>query len=200
MRRTALLLASVAVALLLVSGVALAATKIGGPGDDALRGTNNPDLLDGRGGDDAIHGKGGDDCPTSSGFYFLIGGTGDDEIYGNGGDDCLYGGGDPLGPDRPYFEKGEDALYGNGGNDFLNGGQGADEIAGGDGNDYLVDGATKGESSEDTLWGGNGRDQLDVDNVPAARDVVDCGPGVDLVDADRKDVLVRCENRGTVGD
>ena len=103
MRRTALLLASVAAALLLVSRVALAATKIGGPGDDVLIGTNNPDLLDGRGGDDVIHGKGGDDCPTSSRFYFLIGGTGDDDIYGNGGDDCLYGGGDLLGPDPAYL-------------------------------------------------------------------------------------------------
>ena len=82
----------------------------------------------------------------------------------------------------------------------MNGGQGADDISGGDGDDLLIDGDTKNESSEDRLWGGNGRDQLDVDNVPAARDFVDCGPGGDLVDADRKDVLVGCENRGTVGD
>ena len=204
MRRIGFLLAATAAVLVLVGGVALAATKIGGPGDDALIGTNNPDLLDGRGGDDAIHGKGGDDCevfatPEDPEFEFptLIGGTGDDAIYGNGGDDCLFGGG--LGR-TTVLERGEDALYGNEGDDFLNGGQGADAIAGGDGDDLLIDGVTKGESSEDALWGGSGRDQLDVDNVPAARDVVDCGPGIDLVDADRKDVLVDCEKRGTVGD
>jgi Ca2+-binding RTX toxin-like protein len=199
-RRTVLLVAVVAACLVMASGVALAATKIGGPGEDALVGTNNPDLLDGRGGSDAIYGKGGDDCPNNNGFFFLIGGTGNDAIHGGAGNDCLYGGGDPRGPARAFFERGEDDLYGGDGNDFMNGGQGADNIAGGDGNDLLIDGATKGESSVDTLSGGKGRDRLDVDNVPAAKDVVDCGGGVDLIDADRKDVFSDCERRGTVGD
>lgn len=52
----------------------------------------------------------------------------------------------------------------------------------------------------DALSGGKGRDRLDVDNRPAAKDMVDCGAGVDKVDADRKDVIVNCEKRGTVGD
>jgi Ca2+-binding RTX toxin-like protein len=194
-----LVLAAMALALLLASGVALAVIKIGGPREDRLVGTNNPDLLDGRGGGDTIRGKGGDDCPTESRFFFLIGGTGDDTIHGGAGADCLYCGGDPRGPDRAYFERGQDALYGGDGNDFINGGQGHDAISGGEGNDLLIDGATKGESSTDALSGGDGHDQLDVDNVPAAKDVVDCGVGVDRVDADRKDVLIDCENRGTWG-
>ena len=200
MRRVILLLTVMAVTLVVASGVAWAVTKNGGPGRDVLEGTNRPDLLDGRGGDDVIFGKGGDDCPTERRFFFLIGGTGDDAIHGGAGVDCLYGGGDPLGPDRAYFERGQDALYGGDGNDFINGGQGPDAISGGEGSDLLIDGATKGESSTDALSGGDGNDQLDVDNVPAAKDVVHCGGGVDRVDADAQDLLFGCEKRANVGD
>jgi hypothetical protein len=43
MRRTILLLATMALTLLVATGVALAVTKIGGPGPDTLRGTNGAD-------------------------------------------------------------------------------------------------------------------------------------------------------------
>jgi hypothetical protein len=45
MRRVALVLAAIALALLLASGVALAANKIGTDGPDTLRGTNGDDNL-----------------------------------------------------------------------------------------------------------------------------------------------------------
>ena len=56
MRKTVVLLASMAATLLLTGGVALALTKVGGPGHNVLYGTNNPDKIDGRAGDDIIHG------------------------------------------------------------------------------------------------------------------------------------------------
>jgi hypothetical protein len=49
MRRVALVLAAMALALLLASGVALAVTKVGGPGPDTLMGTKGSDTLAGRG-------------------------------------------------------------------------------------------------------------------------------------------------------
>ena len=49
MRKTVLLLASTALVVLLVSGVALAVTKVGGPGGDTLMGTRGSDELSGRG-------------------------------------------------------------------------------------------------------------------------------------------------------
>jgi hypothetical protein len=55
MRRVALVLAAMALALLLASGVALAVTKIGTDGPDTLRGTNRADNLVGRGGGDIIY-------------------------------------------------------------------------------------------------------------------------------------------------
>jgi hypothetical protein len=45
MRRVALVLAAIALALLLASGVALAVNKIGTDGPDTLRGTNGDDNL-----------------------------------------------------------------------------------------------------------------------------------------------------------
>jgi hypothetical protein len=45
MRRTILLLASMALTLLVASGVALAVTRIGTDGPDTLRGTNGADNL-----------------------------------------------------------------------------------------------------------------------------------------------------------
>ncbi len=56
MRRLILLLTVMAAALVLASGVALAVTKIGGPGPNTLRGTNGPDNLLGRGGNDVLFG------------------------------------------------------------------------------------------------------------------------------------------------
>ncbi len=61
MRRTILLLATMTLTLLVASGVALAVTKIGGPGPDTLRGTNGADNLLGNGGNDVLYALGGRD-------------------------------------------------------------------------------------------------------------------------------------------
>ena len=88
MRRTMLLLATMALTLLVASGVALAVTKIGGPGPNTLRGTNGADNLLGRGGNDALFGLGGSDN--------LLGEEGKDWVLG-GNEDAPQGGDKLLG-------------------------------------------------------------------------------------------------------
>jgi Ca2+-binding RTX toxin-like protein len=119
MRKSVLLLPSMAATLLLASGVALALTKVGGPGHNVLYGTNNPDKIDGRAGDDTISGLGGDDRCTLKGY--LVGGKGNDTIYGGTGDDDIFGGrnfvADCGGEQRPG-ERGRDVLYAGSGSDW----------------------------------------------------------------------------------
>ncbi len=61
MRRTILLVATMAVSLLVASGVALAVNRIGTDGPDTLRGTNGPDNLLGLGGNDVLYALAGND-------------------------------------------------------------------------------------------------------------------------------------------
>jgi Ca2+-binding RTX toxin-like protein len=165
MRRVALVLAAMALALLLASGVAWAVNKIGTNGPDTLRGTNGDDNLLGRGGNDRLLGLGGRDN--------LLGGAGRDTLLG--GNEHI-----PLGGDKN--------LVGGRGNDLVLGGRGSDNIVGEAGNDTLVDGPLR-EFSTDKLSGGAGNDSIDVTNVPAFKDLVTCGGGFDLVLADREDVV-----------
>ena len=54
MRRAILMVATMALTLLVASGVALAVTKIGTNGPDTLKGTNGDDNLIGKGGNDIL--------------------------------------------------------------------------------------------------------------------------------------------------
>jgi Ca2+-binding RTX toxin-like protein len=72
MRRVVCVLAAMALALLLASGVALALTKIGTNGPDTLRGTNGNDNLLGKGGNDRLFALNGRDT--------LLGGPGKDWV------------------------------------------------------------------------------------------------------------------------
>ena len=166
MRRTILLLTTMALTLLVASGVALAVTKIGTDGPDTLRGTNKADNLLGRGGNDILFGK-----------------DGRDNLLGEEGKDVLFGG----------FEdgtgSGDKNLVGGSGNDFVLGAKGSDNIVGGTGNDFLVEDGLR-EFSKDTLSGGSGNDVIDVWHKPAAvQDVVTCGSGFDRVIADRASLV-----------
>jgi len=82
---------------------------------------------------------------------------------------------------------GNDQLTGTAGSDRLDGGNGDDRIRGGGGNDRITGGPGK-----DTIFGGPGDDKIFVRD--GARDVVDCGPGHDTVEADHLDMIARnCE-------
>ena len=165
MRRTIVLLATMALTLLLASGVAWAVNKIGTDGSDTLRGTNGADNLIGRGGNDTLFALAGNDN--------LLGGAGRDEVFG----------GDERNP-----KGGNKNLQGGPGNDIVFGGRGSDNVLGDEGNDFLIDGPTR-ESSVDKVSGGDGNDVLLVDNAPAAKDIATCGGGFDRVLADRKDLV-----------
>jgi Ca2+-binding RTX toxin-like protein len=186
MRRAILLLTATAATLLVAGGVAFAVTKVGGPGDDTLYGTDNTDKLYGRGGDDTIYGRGGNDrSPGFRGQPYLVGNAGDDTIYGGTGQDEVSG------------DLGADALYAGEGLDLMTGGRGADALYGDGGSDLLVAGPRR-EGALDILYGGSVQDALISRNRPADKDVVYCGRGRDFAYADRKDVLYGCErvNRG----
>jgi Ca2+-binding RTX toxin-like protein len=166
MRRVVLVLAAMALALLLASGVALAVTKIGTDGPDTLTGTNGNDNLLGKGGNDILFSLAGRDN--------LLGGPGKDIVLGEN--------------ERFNSSRGDKNLEGGPGNDIVVGGRGSDNVLGDAGNDFLVDGPTR-EFSLDKVLGGDGNDVFLVDNVPAAKDIATCGGGFDRILADRKDLV-----------
>lgn len=111
-------------------------------------------------------------------------------------DDCSFpvkstGGADRLKGtkvgDRIKGGGGADRIKGSGGDDCLDGGNGADRLNGGAGKDKL-----KGGGGKDELNGGGGKDRLN--SRGGGRDEVICGPGRDVVTADRDDTVDRsCE-------
>jgi Ca2+-binding RTX toxin-like protein len=125
-RRVILLVTAMGVAMLLASGVALAATIEGTPGDDTLDGTDNTDYIYGRGGDDLIRSLGARDV--------VFGGAGNDDLYGGPIGDQLFGQADD---DYIVGEGGEDELLGYGGDDVIVSGDDkrADEVRCGTGFD-----------------------------------------------------------------
>jgi Ca2+-binding RTX toxin-like protein len=108
MRRVGLVLVMMTVVVLVGSGVAVAAVRLGTDGQDFLIGTRFDDVLHGRGGIDFVDGRGGNDV--------LYGGDGGDEVISFPGDDTLFGG---RGNDFVIEGKGNNTLFGGGGNDFF---------------------------------------------------------------------------------
>ncbi len=111
-RRAVLVLATMAAALVLAGGVALAITKqcqteiecIGTPEGDELLGTSGSDWMFGRGGGDVLKGFGEwDGLQGEAGNDELLGGAGGDDLYGGPGTDALKGQGDG---DAYRFETG----------------------------------------------------------------------------------------------
>ena len=154
MKRILLVLATIAAAVLMVGGVALAVTKIGTDGPDTLMGTKGSDALFGNGGTDWIEGRAGndlirggpgnDDPLSSRAIGILDGGRGADIISGGRGDDMLFSG--PL----------DDSAV--------------DILKGGEGNDYL--GPADNPASRDIVRCGAGRDIAEVDRKDMVAD--DC--------------------------
>ena len=99
MRRTTLMFVAMVVALVLGSGVALAALVEGNDRDNQLTGTRYADTIRAYGGEDLVWGLSGRDQ--------ISGGYGADYLYGNGYGDTISGG------------RGLDRLYGGYGNDHI---------------------------------------------------------------------------------
>jgi RTX calcium-binding nonapeptide repeat (4 copies) len=145
MRKTVHFLASMALAVLVVCGVALAADIqcpnragnlcVGTTGDDTLTGTANSDEILGRDGGDLIKGRGAKDQLSGElGNDEIRAGGGADDVFGNRGNETIDGGGTP-----------QPGIIGGGGPDGLNGGAGDDFINAA--NDGSVDNISWGASS-----------------------------------------------------
>jgi Ca2+-binding RTX toxin-like protein len=93
------------------------------------------------------------------------------------------------GPDTYWGPVDNDSITGLGGNDFLVG----DPTPYGAGGDDNVSEGPPFDASTDVVFGGAGDDLIDAFNEPPFMDIVDCGPGDDLVYADGLDNLVGCE-------
>ena len=125
MRRVAILLTTIALAMVVGSGVAVAATIrcdgglcIGTNRPDSMFGTNRHDAIFARDGGDFVSGIGGADN--------LNGERGNDEVMGGWSDDWVKGG------------RGHDVVWGGLGNDQITGGPGNNVIHAGDGMRDLI--------------------------------------------------------------
>src|SRR5215210_9084437 len=99
-RRALLLMGTMGLGVLLLSGVALA---------DTIDGTSGPDDLVGTDKEDVIHGSGGAD--------YVSGLVAADVLYAGADNDTVVG---RDGNDRIYGNSGSDMLFGNQGNDTIN--------------------------------------------------------------------------------
>jgi Ca2+-binding RTX toxin-like protein len=184
MRRIVLLLSSIAAALLLVSGVALAdhLNTVQCPNNpyDPLNcsGTQQGDHIYGTDESEFIDVDISDDAPGEQ----VDANGGDDEIYGGWGNDVIYGG---KGADFAWADIGADKLYGGSGLDTLEGADGQDFVHGGPEKDVL-----DGNPGADQIQGGDGSDTIHTGfkryrdgsrEVDGAIDTVDCGSGTDKV-------------------
>lgn len=185
-RRVVLFLAAMGVALLIASGLAVAATLNGTSGDDNIVGTEDIDTINGFGGNDTVAGKGGNDS--------IVGGAGDDTLFAD--DNYLLS--EAQAVDGTVVSGGsgssKNSVKGELGNDTIVGGNGPDELRGGDGADTLVEGADQ-DQSFDTFSADNGDDVIDAASDPASKDIVDCGGGIDEAKVDPlDDISGSCEN------
>jgi RTX calcium-binding nonapeptide repeat (4 copies) len=186
MKRTVMVLLG-AMALVMASGVAWAATLqcpdrvqecFGTPDADAITGTSGKDYIRALAGADLVKGMGGTD--------YIVGGRGEDTVQGGTDPDPLLWGGE-AGPalQGPYTDASDDRVYGGGGGDRVLGGYaqgGTDHVYGGDGDDYM-------ETYQRTRAAQLG--------VKITKEIVDCGAGYDTVafDKDIDEVAPNCEQR-----
>jgi Ca2+-binding RTX toxin-like protein len=147
------------IALVVLAGLALSATAVGGdagvrecqgerasiigtPGSDDLRGTKGRDV--------AVLGRGDDFFAASGGEDLVCAGVGDDALGGGADSDAMFG------------EAGEDGLLGNRNSDVLRGGTGRDFVYGLRGSDRCKGGAPSPDGKE------NGDKALDCESVVSA--------------------------------
>lgn len=102
MKRLGMILAVVLAAVVMVSGVALAATFNGTSGPDKIKGSTGGDRINGKGGDDVLKGRAGDDR--------IIGGGGEDRVLAGSGDDFVKTWNDGRIPDFVDCGPGKDTI------------------------------------------------------------------------------------------
>ncbi len=187
MKRTILMMAAtMALAVLLIGGVAYAASvRCDGAGDtdpdvgecrgtieaDSISGSGRGEFIDALAGNDTVDARAGNDS--------VLGREGQDTIHGGGGEGAIAGGPDN---DTLFGDRRHDVLTGNGGSNQYFGGPGPDTLAA----ELSLPGETE------TLSGGTG-DDLIVTN-DGVEDDIDCGDGNDTVRADPFDkVAPNCE-------
>jgi hypothetical protein len=177
MRKTMLVVASAALAMVVLGGVAWAATIRcpdyrpdnvecnGTPGDDTLYGTSNANVMYGWDGRDTMYGYNRMD--------WIQGGKGKDKVFGGRGDDGGLSGG-VLG----------NGFYPDASDDYVHGGRDSDIII------ALAQGGV------DRLYGERGNDffsasqreyiRRGITEIAVTKEIVDCGPGSsDYVDFDK---------------
>lgn len=193
MKRAVLLFGAMAVALMVASGVALAASIQcpNRPGNgcegtkkaDTITGTPQADMIRARGGDDVVNARGGDGD-------FSIGGSGEDRVRGQGGSDDAIGGsisGNFQTGDLKFVDSHDDV------------------VRGGDGNDSTVAGGF-GKGGQDRLYGGAGNDTMYAaqrrfpfrGDVRVNKEIVNCGPGQQdtaYIDRGVDEVKDNCERK-----
>jgi Ca2+-binding RTX toxin-like protein len=194
-RKAIALLTTMAVVLVVGSGVALAATTINCPNDtskgspttqlycngtslaDTMSGSDLYDVMYGKGANDTMHGYGGSD--------YLQGDKGSDHIYGDSGDDVsdfgLWGGAYDTSTNT-FPDNSDDYVHGGGGDDQILGGQaqgGVDRLYGEAGNDFIN--ASQRQSPNPSYQ--------------VTKEIIDCGAGAsDEVYFDKGlDVVTNCE-------
>jgi hypothetical protein len=202
MRKTFLVVASVALAMVVLGGVAWAANikcpnagfesvstgpdccevvvKValchGTEKADTMRATNKlTEFMYGKSGADTMYGGG--NLLTQHLYDEMLGGLGPDKMYGGQGRQSLSGGG---GVDRIYGQDGADSLRFGGFTGSRRIDRTDDYYYGGEGDDSFFVGGTNGV---DRVYGGTGDDHIFVAGNAAtgAKEIVDCGPGTDEV-------------------
>ncbi|MFN4266989.1 MAG: beta strand repeat-containing protein [Aquabacterium sp.] len=117
-----------------------------------------------------------DGCsPATTGSDSILGHRWDESFDGLDGNDLING---ERGNDTVFGGAGNDTLYGGLGSDYLSGGTGNDTIYGDDGDDtYLL----SSNGSHDTIYMGNGQDQIRFDTGIKPEDVSLFKNGNDLI-------------------
>src|SRR5215204_547477 len=160
--RALLILATMVLGGILLSGVALAITKTC---NNNCIGTNGPDSLTGSNGKNEIHAMGGGDG--------VQGLRGEDVLFGEDGDDELSGG------------PGVDGIYGGIGYDSLNGQESGDYLKDIENSGSYSTAQLPPNATFDEFLGGKGNDTIRAND--GEMDKIDGGPGYDKAYVDRVD-------------
>lgn len=177
MRRLTLLLAAMGMALLLITGVAIADTVncIGGRG---CVGTDGPDKLIGSDGNDDMDAR-----------------QDDDRLIGNEGHDWMLGDAYAA-PNNDTSTDGDDIIRGGPGFDGMAGLGGDDLLIGGDRADYIFAEESSENEGEDVVYGNMGNDWIEAKDE--VKDTINCGLGThDVVFFDEGgiDTVTNCEHK-----